>query len=377
MMGIDLEQFLRDPYGSGIQRVLQALARHWPADVPVHFLVPDPDDDNRLIQMGTEEADRLISLAFSVTDSDESKRESILSAVRDSTSPRIAQTALSDQYSHWFLPEVSYLPRVLERFSNAKQTMRTLMIGYDILPMSEPANYRFDPGTAAWVSEYFRMLATADAVACISEHSLRAIVDRLRREASLVTVVAHPGGDHIPVMEPNPPQRLRFCRVGTLEARKRPVEILNAFTSAIDSGLEADLVYVGRRAPSSAVINDSIDAAISAGYPIAWIEDATDDQVIDIMATSSVFLSVGIEGYGIPVLESIRVGTPVLYDGIQPAADLMEGKGALRIEGDNPTALRESLIKAPSNLDRLRQEVAPNAVPTWREFVGEIVRTCT
>ena len=40
-VGLDIEQFVRDPYGSGIQRVLQYLALTWPSgDVEPHFVVP-------------------------------------------------------------------------------------------------------------------------------------------------------------------------------------------------------------------------------------------------------------------------------------------------------------------------------------------------
>ena len=31
-IGVDLEQFVTDPQSSGIQRVLQQLAREWPTD---------------------------------------------------------------------------------------------------------------------------------------------------------------------------------------------------------------------------------------------------------------------------------------------------------------------------------------------------------
>ena len=40
-VGIDIEQFVTDPYGSGIQRVLQYLAKEWPAgDLHADFVVP-------------------------------------------------------------------------------------------------------------------------------------------------------------------------------------------------------------------------------------------------------------------------------------------------------------------------------------------------
>ncbi len=43
-VGMDLEQFLEDPFGSGIQRVLQQLTVHWPAsDVGALFAIPDGD----------------------------------------------------------------------------------------------------------------------------------------------------------------------------------------------------------------------------------------------------------------------------------------------------------------------------------------------
>ena len=43
-VGIDIEQFVRDPYGSGIQRVLQYLAITWPgSDVEPVFIAPLPE----------------------------------------------------------------------------------------------------------------------------------------------------------------------------------------------------------------------------------------------------------------------------------------------------------------------------------------------
>ena len=113
-------------------------------------------------------------------------------------------------YDAWLLPEVSYLPSVLRRFELFARCVPTVMIGYDALPMTEPANYRFRPGSSAWVSEYFRHLATADAVVCISDWSRDAILGRLRRDPALPITVAHPGGDHLAVRAPEPAGEARF-----------------------------------------------------------------------------------------------------------------------------------------------------------------------
>jgi hypothetical protein len=105
------------------------------------------------------------------------------------------------------------------------------------------------------------------------------------------------------------------------------------------------------------------------------VQGATDDQVRDLVHGSSAFLSIGVEGYGIPVLEAIRLGTPALVDGIQPAGDLMDGRGARRV----PAMSREDLVALfdgwsnPARLASLHAELAPNAVPTWADFTRGVV----
>ena len=375
MIGIDLEQFTRDPHGSGIQRVLQFLALRWPTSVAAHFLMPDSDRDGVLIQLDPATAAAIVTIPFSGLPKDADLRAEVLAAIRHTSAPRISSAAISDEYTHWLLPEVSYLPGVLERFETARDSMRTAMIGYDALPMTEPANYRFKPGSSAWVSEYFRMLAVADAVACISEYSRDVIRQRLRRPESTLTTIAHPGGDHVAIRPGHPPERTRFCRVGTMEERKRPVEILDGFTTAIEGGLDAELVFVGRRSASKDVINSRIDTAIQEGYPVTWIQGASDVQVNETINRSSVFLSFGIEGYGIPVLEAIRLGTPVVYDGIQPAAELMHGRGASRIPATTQEQMPAMFWEASAQLAELRAELNPQAAPTWQEFTDRVVQS--
>lgn len=374
MIGIDLEQFARDPHGSGIQRVLQFLALRWPSAVPAHFLMPDPDRDGVLVQLDSDSAARILAIPFSGLPRDADLRAEVHAAIRQSDAQRMTSAAITQTYASWLLPEVSYLPSVVERFETARGHLRTAMIGYDALPMTEPANYRFKPGSSAWVSEYFRLLATADSVVCISEYSKHVIIERLRRNPSARTTVAHPGGDHVEVRAGNPPARTRFCRVGTMEERKRPIEILEGFQDAIAHGLDAELVFVGRRSASKELINQRIDAAISAGYPVSWIQDASDAQVDEAINHSSVFLSIGIEGYGIPVLEAIRLGTPVVYSGIQPAAELMQGRGARRVEASTPREMAAMFAHAEHDLNAQRQELAPSAVPTWQDFTDEMVQ---
>ena len=376
-VGIDIEQFVRDPYGSGIQRVLQYLALEWPqGDLQADFVVP-MDDGHGLLTPA--QAAEVLSIPFFPREPGTDVRDVVRGRIAELEPIRVRDGDLLSIYDAWLLPEVSYLPSVLRRFELFARCVPTVMIGYDALPMTEPANYRFRPGSSAWVSEYFRHLATADAVVCISDWSRDAVLGRLRRDPALPITVAHPGGDHLAVRPPALQERPVFARLGTLEARKRPVEIADAFREAVASGgLDAELLFIGGASASDDAINRAIRAQVASGS-VRWVEGASDDEVRDLVHQSSAFLSIGVEGYGIPVLEAIRLGTPVLFDGVQPAGDLMVGRGARRIPGMSHEGLAEAFraYADPTALAGLRDELAPDAVPTWLDFARGVADAVT
>ncbi len=375
-IGVDLEQYVTDPQSSGIQRVLQQLAREWPGDLAnADFVVPYR---GRYLLLSPQQADSLISLSFSTTTGAQLRQ-----AVNDrldalaQEAPQVDEGRLLALYGAWLLPEVSYLPSVLQRYERFARIMPTTMIGFDVLPMSEPANYRLTPGVAAQASEYFRLLVKADSVVCISAHTRDQIWERLRRDRALPISVAHPGGDHIPINESGsrPEGPTRFLRVGTLEARKMPLEIAEAFTHARANGGDAELIFVGRPSASEPNINEAMQRACDAQDGIAWIQDADDHAVSDMIRESDVFFSFGVEGYGIPVLEAIRMGTPVVYAGVQPAAELMEGCGATAIEDLSVAGIAAAIehFSSPDACDNLSGAIDPTAIPTWKEFARGVV----
>lgn len=381
-VGIDIEQFVSDPHGSGIQRVLQYLAKEWPGgDLEPEFVVPWQGGHGLLTR---EQAAHVLTVPFLPRGGEHDLREPVQQSIAECDPAPLTSLELLEVFDAWVLAEVSYRPDVLRRFEAFAERVPTVMVGYDTLPMSEPGNYRFRPGVAAWASEYFRLLATSASVVCISDVARDAILSELRRDPRLPITVAHPGGDHIPVRRVSAANDAAagptvFTRLGTLEARKRPVEITLAFREACDRfGIDAELLFIGGHSQSDEGINRAIREQVARGG-VRWIEGASDEEVHDLMHDSSVFLSIGVEGYGIPVLESIRLGTPVLFDGVQPAAELMVGAGAHRIDAMTHEGLVEEFRAwaAPSRQAELAAEVDPAAVPTWRAFAAGVADAVT
>lgn len=373
-VGIDIEQFTTDPYGSGIQRVLQYLALEWPDDGPTcNFVLPHPDGH---LLLAPAQAAQVLSVPFTAGTSDSGEIRALVSdAIAGADGVVVEPGTLLSMFDRWLLPEVSYLPAVLDRLELFAECMPVAMIGYDALPMIEPANYRFPPGTAAQVSRYFHLLVRADAVVCISEYSRTSIWDRLRRERSAVTTVAHPGGDHITPRpaEPSRKEQPTLIKVGTLEARKKPVETIDAFRLMRERGWQGQLVLLGRPSASDPDINHAVRIAVEEGIGVTWIHDARDEDVLSHLRNADLFLSLGTEGYGIPVLEAISQGIPVVFDGIQPAAEWMEGRGATRIDASNAGTLAESLVQAAGMRDQLANAIDIPSIPTWRDFVRGVV----
>lgn len=370
MIGVDLGQFALDPFGSGVQRVLQQLALNWPADVPAEFLVPLDESFGALTP---NEAYNLVSNTFRSRPADHEAPRLIAERVQALDPRRLTRQEVLQRYATWVMPEMSYDPATLARLRAMSTEIPLVMIAYDALPMSDPSNYLFTPGTHAHVSEYFRILRDTRIVVCISDFTRGQMFDVLRRDRNLRTLIANPGGDHIPVDDHGRRSgRPLFLRLGTMEARKHPVEITEAFAAAVANGLDAELVFVGSPSRVDVAINTAVERAIAQGLPITWVTRATDDEALEWMRRATAFLSYGIEGYGIPVLEALRRGLPVIFDGIQPAAEIMDGRGAVRRRlSPDPEQWRAYASDAAA----AAQNIDATGVPRWADFARSVAET--
>ena len=136
---------------------------------------------------------------------------------------------------------------------------------------------------------------------------------------------------------------------------------------------------MGARSASDESINAELEVATKAGIGVTWIQDANDAEVNELVAGARAFLSIGTEGYGIPVLEAIALGTPVFYDGIQPAGELMEGRGARRVLSLSHDNL-VSLFTTYSQSNALEPDAAlvqETSIPTWSEFAHMVAISTT
>ena len=124
-----------------------------------------------------------------------------------------------------------------------------------------------------------------------------------------------------------------FLAVGSLDPRKNFRALVDAYAGLPDDVRhDAPLVVVGASAASFA----STDSGHRAVDGVRFLGRVPDVVLASLYRRASVFVSPSLdEGFGIPVVEAIRRGTPVLFGGTQPAAEALVGVGAIDAGGDD------------------------------------------
>lgn len=155
--------------------------------------------------------------------------------------------------------------------------------------------------------------------------------------------------------------------MGTLEPRKNLARLVQAWDQSVASGV--DLVLAGRRGWK----NDALDAAISRvarpeGIHLPGFVDAGDQPALYSACTAFVWPSLW-EGFGLPPLEAMACGAPVLTSDCSSLPEVV-GDAALQVDPGDVEALGAGLtrIVGDSGLrDRLAVEGPRRAACfTWR-----------
>ncbi len=228
------------------------------------------------------------------------------------------------------------------------------------------------PKTVARFPAYLRELLSFDGIAANSEDSRTTLLsywDWLGIPVSArPQVTAIPLGIDIPrPVSPSPPsipsspQLPTVLSVGSIEGRKNHLALLDACEALWSSGLRFELHLIGLSHPQTGrAALARLHALQSAGRPIRYNGPASDADLAAAYAacTFTVYPSL-IEGFGLPVLESLARGKPCVCSARGALGEAAEGGGVLPV----PPTLRAERTRQPRlrrarpffpQLDRLR-----------------------
>ena len=286
------------------------------------------------------------------------------------------------------LPELLYGHGRIDRFVAyaRRHGMRIAAIFFDAIPIQHPEYCR--PGLAGLHRNYMRELAQVDLVLPISEVSAAVWHEYLGKEGltspkvRTIPLAAECSGAARWLTPPKAHEGpVRMLCVATIEPRKNHRTLCEALDRlAAKHGrwiCEVDLV--GGVDPSSPELTAFVASLEQrAQGQLLWHRRADSATLRHFFAHSdfTIYPSL-IEGFGLPVLESLWFARPCICANFGVMAEHARAGGCLTVDVRDPTALAaaiEQLATDPARRQQLSHAAIQRPLKTWSEYADEIVR---
>ncbi|TAH36860.1 MAG: glycosyltransferase family 1 protein [Planctomycetota bacterium] len=239
-----------------------------------------------------------------------------------------------------------------------------------------------DPRWAARLEKGTEALsARASYWICVSEHTRRDLVTEFGVPVGRTTVVYHGVDPRFAraAEEPGTQEQVRarhqlldrpyFLFLGSVEPKKNLDMLLRAFGRALGRGLEADLAVAGRAGWQSASVRAAAEALPILARRVRFLGFVPQDDLPFLVAGArALVLPSRYEGFGMPVLEAMAAGAPVLCSN-RGALPEVAGGAARIFDADDEDGLAELLAQVDADAllrDNLRAAGRTRALPyTW------------
>ena len=215
---------------------------------------------------------------------------------------------------------------------------------HDLQPLDQPFNFSLIKRRyLGWALP--RSVRRADLVVAIGDHVGRQVVERLGVDPGRVVIVPI-GAESVAAGPADPSDPPTILYPAVTHPHKNHLMLVEAFTRLADHHLSARLVLTGGPGTAEAKVASAV-AASRHGDRITRTGRVPADELAARLATATlVAFPSTYEGFGIPVLEAMAAGVPVLVARGTPAADLVpdpSGDQAAVLDSNDPQAWADNL----------------------------------
>ena len=284
-----------------------------------------------------------------------------------------------------FMPEVMFDGQAAARAKWARENgYSSAAILYDLIPVLHQE--LCGPNVTAGFPGYLEALVTLDAVWSISNYTLENFKEYVAESGlplpSLYEAIELPGQfGRFPRRDGNETgtqNEIRILCISTLEPRKNHLRLLEAFQRLRENRPELPLrlVLIGNRYASAPEIVEEIQAASQRDPSIEW-HGIVDDERLALefsSATFTVYPSL-VEGFGLPILESLWMGRPCLTHNDGVMYELAKGGGCIATDMTDVDAIQRELERLATDRDLLIDLIhngKGRRISTWEEYASEL-----
>lgn len=269
-----------------------------------------------------------------------------------------------------------------------RRDLRPVYIVHDLIPITHP-QYCRDGEDERHKRRMRTMLATAAGVVANSKHTLESYENFARSEGASISpaIVAWPGTPLLPSAADMSCGEVTFVMLGTIEGRKNHKLVLSVWQELLSTCLAEQaaikvpkLVIVGRRGWQASDVFELLDHYDFQGR-VSEVGALDDAGLAGVLRNARALLFPSLaEGFGIPLVEALAAGVPVIASDLQVFREIGQGVPEL-LPATDQGAWRDAVLEfaRPVSAQRTKQfeRLAQFCPPTWYEHFTRVDRLIT
>jgi len=240
--------------------------------------------------------------------------------------------------------------------------------------------------TVARFPAYLRELLQFDGVAAVSEESRQSLVDYWQwlglsaaqtPPVQAIPLGVDPASNPIGYINRSPGAPAVVLSVGSIEGRKNHLALLDAAEKLWADGKKFELRLIGLAHPQTGrAALERVRELQAVGRPLRYdgpVDDATLDRAYADCAFT-VYPSL-VEGFGLPVLESLARGKPCVCSRRGALGESARGGGCVTLEVMDVAGIAaaiDSLLTSPAEFDRHAAAARARTLKTWAAYAEEL-----
>ena len=369
---IDLSEFLLHPLTTGIQRVTIELCWRLPAGLSIPIRL----HSGQYVSLSDE-------LRKAVADYFSDASPSRAAEIRGLAATNVGEVIRLSEHDTLLVSEVFFEPGRLAWFSHMpdREFRNVRFVIHDLLPLTHPQY--FIATESEQLCGYFHIIRQAHHCVFTSEYTRSLYSKYLTPAAQHNSIVIPLGSDSLGprAVRPLYNRKLSFNVVGTIEPRKNHELILDAFEPLLKDIPELTLSFIGRMGWIGSNFTRRVqDLAKGNNSGFRFYSGLADDTIRNCIeeCRATIYVS-SAEGYGLPPVESLWAGTPVIASRAIPSLHSIGTAGIHYVDPLTPENLRSAIrcfLDDEYANEKTRQALRLT-LPTWESFASEILKWCS
>ena len=362
---LDISQFISHPYKTGIQRVLYEILNTWKNKEPlIPIFINEKSETNILPH-------KVIDLIKSYFQQENNSIEATAIEIKSFSKTQNPINLHKESDFFIFNPELFYDQNRINYYQNfikTKGTDHLYFIIYDLLPFIHPEY--FPRNILTGCTPYLTLIINLKNCGFISEKTKRDFITRAVKKDTLTTSPILPlGGDTLGTnTHPFDPSNITFTVVGDIRPRKNTEKVIDVFENIWKKGIEIKLQLCGPLNWPNSTMRNRLESLKNTQNLFSWIE-APNDQVLRdsiIKSRCTIYASEN-EGFGLPPLESLSLGTPVIVGNHIPSIENLPDDGMIKLKEINHRTLEEAISQMTNDSFAIEKQTKTKDlnIPKW------------